>query len=437
MEDAFPGLTATLIEEGAQIVDPTRDTRRVMPYGYVPRFVSGLELLLVSRERLEWTIRERLLEIPGVTIRAGVAAQGLAVSGSEPVIEGLRISENGEETVLGADLVVDATGRGSSAPRWLEAIGLEPPQERLVDAGWGYASRFYRKPEWWNAEWKAAGYLPLTYGALAGAGASDARLRYASTRGGVAVEQDGDRILVTLYGTAGEHPSTEPGEFEEFAASLVATEVGHVVQHCEPLSSIRRSRSTSNRQRCYHRLRQPLPGFLVVGDAFGALNPVYGQGMTMAAMSVACLDDVLRQGKHRGQRPEALTKEIQRRISKEMVVPWRLATGGDYGKDEVQGEPQSRVARAATPYARRVVALGADDPETFERIERTANLVMKPTWMVTPSVAYRVVRNWRRLGHRFSAEAFLNSIDAKARETTLPAPPPGVTPSLRPSPSPR
>jgi 2-polyprenyl-6-methoxyphenol hydroxylase-like FAD-dependent oxidoreductase len=185
---------------------------------------------------------------------------------------------------VGADLVVDASGRGSRAPDWLAALGYPRPPETTVKAFLGYASRWYTTPPGWTADWQV-----LTVVATPPAG----------KRGGIIQTIDGHQWVVTLAGAARDHPPTDEEGFRTFARSLPSPELYQAIQQAEPISPIRGDRRTENRLRHYDRPGRWPAGFLVLGDAVCSLNPVYAQGMTVAALGALVLDRSLRRAADR------------------------------------------------------------------------------------------------------------------------------------------
>ncbi|MDQ6773874.1 MAG: hypothetical protein M3024_12945 [Candidatus Dormibacteraeota bacterium] len=101
----------------------------------------------MSRPLLEAQIRARVRRIPSVTIFDASAAVSLVAAPDRGRIIGvrtLRPTDPGGELTLDADLVVDATGRGSRTPTWLARLGLPQPQREQLEVGVRYASRTFR-----------------------------------------------------------------------------------------------------------------------------------------------------------------------------------------------------------------------------------------------------------------------------------------------------
>jgi 2-polyprenyl-6-methoxyphenol hydroxylase-like FAD-dependent oxidoreductase len=123
LEGFFPGLFEEARRAGGLGVDLTRDGYWCFEGGEYVRFTSDLEGLLISRPLLEGIVRERVRRILNVHFWDGCQIQGLISSSDNRRITGIQISGETATRPVSADLVVDATGRGSHSPIWLEAIG--------------------------------------------------------------------------------------------------------------------------------------------------------------------------------------------------------------------------------------------------------------------------------------------------------------------------
>jgi 2-polyprenyl-6-methoxyphenol hydroxylase-like FAD-dependent oxidoreductase len=131
LEDLFPNLTADLMAKGALLLDWSRDWRYLTLWGWMPQEPSHLKGLICSRLLLEWYLRDRLLQMPGLDVREATAATGLVVAGPPARITGVTLAHNGTPQTLMADWVVDASGRNSKLSDWLVEQGGQRPPETI------------------------------------------------------------------------------------------------------------------------------------------------------------------------------------------------------------------------------------------------------------------------------------------------------------------
>jgi 2-polyprenyl-6-methoxyphenol hydroxylase-like FAD-dependent oxidoreductase len=385
LEELFPGLTQELLDQGALRGDVTWDVRWGLDGGMHRRVRSGMEGLLVSRPLLEAQVRARLLALPNVRALEGVHVSGLVTSADRAHVTGVRMrrqgSDDGEET-LTADLVVDAGGRGSRTPGWLEALGYQPPEEEQVKIGIGYASRFYRRS-------------PEDFGGALGffaAPAPDAPYK----RGGVALAQEGDRWLVTLAGYLGDHATPDEEGFLAYAKSFWTPAIYDVIKKAEPLGEIATYKYQANQRRHYERLGRFPGGLLVFGDAICSFNPIYGQGMTVAALETVALRECLAEG------IAGLPQRFFQRASKMVDVPWSIAVGGDLRVREVEG-PRPPMVRFINWYVGKLQVAARHDPAVVLAFQKVNNLMAPPPSILAPQIAARVLRENLRRPRRTSA----------------------------------
>ncbi len=387
LEKLLPGLRDELITAGAPSADMAKDIAWLTPAGWGVRFPSDLVMLTCSRNLLEWGVRRRVAALKQVRFSERADVSGLLPSADGRGVAGVKArfrvpqdaaGASGEEKIH-ADLVVDASGRSSDAPRWLEALGYTPPEETVVNARLGYASRVYRRPDGFQAGWTGA-YVQMA--------------PPAHTRGGVIFPLEGGGWLITLAGTGGDYPPTDEAGFLSFARSLRSPILYDAIKDAEPLSPITGYRATENRMRHYEKLPRMPENFLVLGDAACAFNPVYAQGMTTAAVGAEALGESL--DEQRRRRPEGdlggLGRRFQKRLAKVNSEPWTLATGEDFRVRGVEGGNPDRATRMMHRYMDRVVSLTTENADVRLALLEAFNLIKPPTTLFYPSILARVLR---------------------------------------------
>ena len=386
-EELFPGFAEDLLAEGAADT-ALADARVYEPYGWAPTAGSTRRGIGASRLLIEWVTRRRAAALDRVEVWPRTEAVALLATPDGGRVTGVRVRERhgGAEHDRLADLVVDASGRTSRVVHWLRDLGHGVPETTSVNARWGYASRFFRIPE---------GLCPPVVGGFPIGGASEGP---AATRGGFLLLQERDRWLITLSGCAGDRPPTDEDGFLAFARTLAFPQIGEVIPKAEPTTEIQAWRRTLNQWRHFERLATWPEGFVTTADAVCSFNPVYGQGMTVAALEALDLRTELEAGFGDG-----FGRRFQQRIAERIVQPWEAAIRSDYGVAGVEGDPAPPGFPDRLAFWNRVVALGRDDPSTYERIAATNQLVITPDWLDDPELPRphpRALGRPRRPGRR-------------------------------------
>jgi 2-polyprenyl-6-methoxyphenol hydroxylase-like FAD-dependent oxidoreductase len=392
MERYLPGLTGELVQAGAEPLDFTRDVAWMSPSGWYARFPGSILLLACTRDLIDWGVRTRVAALPNVRIQPGAQVAGLIRGpGDRAHVAGVRLrSRRADDEVnysgdeFAADLVVVADGRNSRLPDWLTALGYEPPAETVVNSFQGYASRLYRPSGEFASDWKGLYIQQAPPG---------------DPRGGLVSPVEGGRWLVSLVGGDGDYPPTDEAGFFAFARSLRSPALYEAIAAAEPLTPIAGQRATENRLRHYDRLEVFPDGVVVMGDAACAFNPVYGQGMTAAALGADVLERWLWEGSsHVGS---GRGRVFQHRLARATAAAWQLSTGADYGFRTTVGPPQGRVARLTGGYVAEVVRAATRRPSVRRRLAEVLHLLRPPSALFGPDVMARLA--WDRLGRQTDA----------------------------------
>ena len=375
LERLLPGVLARLATVGVHEVAIPRDVVSLQGGRWVRRTDDGTSVLTGTRPLLEHVVRQQVLCDP--RIEAVDAAEVVGLAGDRERVRGVVVRRRGGARVtevLDADLVVDASGRGSKMPQWLRAIGAAPPDEERVETGLAYATRAYET----TAELDYKGiYLmqnpQLPRGAL------------------VMPNEEPGAYWITLSGRAGDEPPTDPNGYEAFAAGLPHPIVRDWIAEAVPQGPPVGFRNTANIRRRYDRLRSRPAGLLVVGDAACTFNPVYAQGITVAAFGAQAVKDALARGEHS-------TAQWQRLIAAAAEQAWAIAAGADKSLPRATGNAARRslVERAAGWYLRRVEAHAAGNPVVSRPFIEVLELV-RPVrallaWPVLRTVLFARVR---------------------------------------------
>jgi 2-polyprenyl-6-methoxyphenol hydroxylase-like FAD-dependent oxidoreductase len=384
MAHYFPDLVEGLQQQGALIADMGEGMRWYTCGGYRLQAKSGMQGALMSRPLLEWQIRRRVLALPNVRMIDRCDVAGPVFTADNQRVSGVRASLRQPagvgvqgERFYRADLVIDASGRGTATPRWLQDAGYDHPVESTVHVNMGYATRIYRRCP---GDLPGAALLMVT-----AEGPHD-------KRSGMAFPIEGDRWIVSLGGINGDHPPLDEQSFLAFARSLPAPDVYELLLKLQPLSTIVPYKFPSSLRRHYERIERFPEGYLVMGDAICSFNPVYGQGMTCAALQAQALDELLAQ---RGGNLDGLAQAFFTRAAKIVDIPWQMAVGADFRFAGTVGE-KARGVDFINAYLARVHRATHHDPVVLQEFLKVMNLVQPPASLFAPKVLLRVLRPGRR-----------------------------------------
>jgi 2-polyprenyl-6-methoxyphenol hydroxylase-like FAD-dependent oxidoreductase len=371
LEQLFPGLQDELGAAGAPQVNWTTDMALFANGVWFPKVTSSLHSRAASRSLLEHTVRQSMLQLPNVTVLQESELIGLIANADNSRVIGGQIQSRATraETTLHADLVVDASGRSSRAPEWLQALGYAAPTETVVNSQLGYASRCFAPPTGFEANWKVL--------------ISRQRPPLGRRGGGIYPIENG-QWMVTIGGAGDEEPSTDEEGFMEFIRTHLHPAIGEALQGAQPITPIYGYQRTENRVRHYEQLPRLPDGFVMLGDAVCAFNPVYGQGMSVAALGALALDAWLK------QKASASALEFQQQLAKQNHVPWLLATGDDVRSLGIAGnDPATRFQHA---YVDRVFEAASHNAEVYRRFSMVTHMMRTPASLFAPRVALAALR---------------------------------------------
>ncbi|GAB4198065.1 MAG: hypothetical protein Fur006_47430 [Coleofasciculaceae cyanobacterium] len=381
LEELFPGLQNELVAAGASLLDMGTDLAWLNPVGWSVRFPSKLEMLCCSRNLLEWHVRRRIAQSANVRFLQEAEVTSLLSNADSSQVVGTRIRKHNlsklgsqDEVLLYADLVVDASGRNSKTPQWLTALGYTAPQETKVNPFLGYASRIYQSSSEFSDKWKAL-YLQTAPPTL--------------TRGGGFFPIEGNSWIVTLYGVGKDYPPTDEAGFLDFVRSLRSPMLYDVIKNAEPLSPIFGYHTSGNCLRHYEQMSRWPEGLVVLGDAACTFNPIYGQGMTTAAMSAMALNQCLVEQLWRGN--TNLAQRFQKKLAKVIATPWMLATSEDFRVRQTQGGTAGGVIRLMHWYMNGVMRLSTEDTKVCLVLLEVMHMIEQPTALLRPSILIEIL----------------------------------------------
>ena len=369
LEDLFPGFGEELIVAGGLVIDLARDFRFYDEGDFLAEGPYRLPMYCASRPLIEWIVRRRVADLDGVDVRGECRFADYLVDGAASTVDGVAIRDGNADAVeIAADLVVDATGRTSRTPTWLEDHGYPSPRVDEVTVDLAYSTLHLDRPP---HDRRGFLVLPPSHG----------------TRGGGVFPAENGRWLMTMAGVHGDHPPTDVEGFADFAASLPVPELRRLLDDHEILSEdIDRYPYTSILRRHYWDLDRFPDGLVVTGDAIASFNPVYGQGMSVAALEAVQLHHTLAAGGR-----DDLARRFFGRIEGVVDDAWRLAVSADFRFPQTTG-PKPPGTDLLNRYLARLTRKAHTDGVLADAFARVITMERRPISLFRPRVLWRVLK---------------------------------------------
>lgn len=382
--ELFPELADELEAAGAPIIDGSDASSFYLQVGEhvlcrTGEFAdpSAISMRLASRPLLETLIRRRVRAIGNVTVLDGHDVV-------EPIMTADRVTavrvinrESGTASVLDADLTVDATGRAGRTPAFLDAHGFQRPTEQTYPVGLTYSSQFFRVPQG-SIDEKVAVVGPTLQ---------------RSTGGGLLIYEN-DLVILTMIGIAGHRLPTDLDGLLAMADEHLPPRITAALRTAEPIDGVSAQHYPASTWRRYDELDRFPEGFLVVGDAVCSFNPVFGQGMSSAAVQAKTLRNCLA-----ATTGDDLSRRFFRATAKQLKPIWLANRMNDFAVAPVTGW-RSIAQRALNWQMDKMMAAAAVDIRVAEAFVLVLQLVATSTTLVSPSMLMRILKANRHPGSR-------------------------------------
>ncbi len=383
LDELFPGFLKELVAAGAPVWDDGELSELHLSFGGHEMLRSGkialepkaLAVYLPSRPLLEYQVRQRLQAMSNVTILGGHDIAELTSTADRHRVTGVRVvnRDGGAERELMADVVMDARGRGAHTPAFLESLGYGRPVEDHIVMHTTYVSQLLRIPQ------DTLNEMLVDIGPAPG-----------RPTGMFLTGYENDTWMFTVFGMVGHEPPRDLAGMLSFAQDYCPAHLVAAVRGAQPIGEVAQHRLPSSQWRRYDKMPRLPDGLLVCGDAICSFNPIYGQGMTVAALDAAALRDCLRCG------GTDLPRRYFRASAKPIGVAWQMVAGYDLAFPGVAGR-RSRSMRVTTRLVDWALTACESDPVVAVRFFKVNGLIDPPIRLLHPAFVYRVaVVNLRR-----------------------------------------
>jgi len=369
LEHYFPGIVDEMVREGVDRMAWSEDMRWYQAGSWKTRTPCGISFYPQARVALEGRIRARLRQQPQVEICSGYSVQGLIYDAAHQSVTGVSVMQDGQLSGMQADLVVDAAGRGSRVLKWLDEFGYPAPPKEVMPIDLVYVSRVYQQTDA-ARDWKGLACHPLP----------------GAPRGGILLPLDSERWMLTLFGYLGEHPAADDEGILRFTQGLPVPDLYNVISQAEPLSDpIKFEYPQQVRQR-YDQVERFPNGLLVVGDAMCSLDPVFGQGMTIASKEARALDRALSVDAD----DRTLRRTFFSACQQIIETPWLVTKSEALRFKNMPGEHPIFI-RILQWYTGHVFALSAESVQVYRAFLDVMHLTAGPEALFRPAVLGRVL----------------------------------------------
>jgi len=363
LDALFPGFEQDIVRAGAVPIISGLDIRWERPgYDPFPRRDLGLRAYALSRPALEYALRRRVEGLSNVELRQGCRVLELLATRDGAAVAGVRCeNSDGSRETLEADLVIDASGRGALTLALLKSIGRPPPEETTIGVDFGYATCVFAVPDDAPTDWKGV----MTFGGR------DPQ----SSRGALLFPLEGNRWMLGLGGRHGEEPPGDIEGFLAFARELRTPTIYNAIRNAQPLGAIVRYGFPESVLRHFERLEAFPRGLLPIADAICRFNPVYGQGMTVAAQEACLLKGLLERPSGESDRLAGLAPAFFAEVPTLIETPWAVATM-DFLHPSTRGQRPADF-ETRVKFGMALTRLAAEDPAVHRLVAEVQNL-LKP-----------------------------------------------------------
>jgi 2-polyprenyl-6-methoxyphenol hydroxylase-like FAD-dependent oxidoreductase len=375
LSELFPGFEQDLARAGAVPLRAGLDVRVERPgYNPFPQRDLGWCGYAVSRPTIERTVRRRVESHPNTALRQRCRVREVLASPDGAVVSGVRCeNDSGASETITADLVVDASGRGALTLALLQSIGQLLPEETTIGIDLCYATCIFAIPDDASTDWKGV----MTFGQAPH-----------DSSGGLMLPLEGNRWMATL-GRRGDALPGDTEGFLAFARSLRTPTIYNAISHAKPLDGVARHGFPESVRRHFERLDVFPRGLLPIGDAICRFNPVYGQGMSVAALEACLLKRLLNSSEKDSDPIDGLAPTFFAEMQPLLDTPWSVAML-DFAFPETRGQRPADF-ETAVKFGIALTRLAAEDPAVHRLTIEVQHLLKPRTAYRDPTLMQRIL----------------------------------------------
>ena len=376
LNELLPGIETDLEQAGAIRLTPQSlrmDRPGFDPY---PQRDLGLSWLSMSRPMLEFVTRQAVRRQKNIELLGGCRVTEFLASPDGSAVSGVRYdASDGSSNTISADLVVDASGRGMMTLGALENMGFSKTGETEIGIDMAYSTAIFEQPVDAPSAWKGVIILPWAP---------------RDNRGGFLSPIENNLWIVSVGANHGDAPPGDMEGFLEFTKSLRTPTVYDAIKNAKPIGPIIRYLLPSSVRRHFETVQRFPRGLLPIGDAICRFNPVFGQGMSVAAQEAVILDRLLKARSTDADPLDGLAAVFFAEIQGVLETPWGIATS-DFIYPKTRGERPANFEQRMQ-FNLGLVRLGAEDASVQKLLVEVNHLLKPQSALRTPEISERVVK---------------------------------------------
>jgi 2-polyprenyl-6-methoxyphenol hydroxylase-like FAD-dependent oxidoreductase len=376
LSELFTGFEQDLARAGAVPLRVGLDVRMERPgYDPFPQRDLGWFSYALSRPTIEHAVRRRVESLANITLRQHCRVETLLASPNGEAVSGVRFeNDNGASETIATDLVVDASGSGALTLNLLQSIGRPLPEETTIGIDLGYATCIFGIPDDAPADWRGV----MTFGQAPH-----------NSRGGLLLPIEGSRWMATIGGRHGDVPPGDAEGFLAYAGALRTPTIYNAISRAERVGGVARYGFRESVRRHFERLDKFPRGLLPIADAICRFNPVYGQGMSVAAQEACLLRTLLGRLAGEGDPIAALAPAFFAEVQALIETPWAVAIL-DFVFPETRGQRPADF-ETVLKFGLALTRLAAEDPAVHKLTAEVQNLLRPRSAYRDPALMQRVL----------------------------------------------
>lgn len=376
LEDLFPGFVDDLEKLGAYRFNFYRGWKWFHYGSWRRRDELEDSGYVQTRPLLEYNLRRRTEAVSNIRFEYGSIVTGYLSRNQGKSVHGIRVRNVSHiEYNLEADLVVEAGGRNGKVMDFLSEINAPLPAEELREVRPGYTSLHFEHINRMGDDWDVMIVHPHAPH---------------SSKAGFIFHIEDDHWHVSLGGNLVEETPDNLQSFLDYAKQLDSPAIYEAIKDARPINEITSIRIPAYRRRYFEKIKNPPERLIVVGDSYAVVNPIYGQGMMLAALEIDAFRNLLRKRSLNNRGLDGLTKEYFRDAGKWVDNAWLILASLDLSYPQFR-DKRGLIINILIWYIDRLMKKCAYDEKIFAAFNKVFHFRKRALYLLRPEIFFRVL----------------------------------------------